>query len=293
MADGTAGVGVTTTGAGGTKRGGLRRVVLARLGRGLCGGLAGHALLLALPVLLLPNVGTADDLLRLALLAGAFMLVDAAGRRAAPMLGRGAPLKVLPGPLVALGAAVFLRPDLAALIAGLVLLTVLRWTVPARLAALTPLPIAAAAMLRLDLALIALGLDPEPPLVLLGGLIALVAALGGTRSRSSGSARHDPPDRFSRRRRWFDAVFGASTLLGIGLYLALVTSAPALTPTGPLAGLNAVLAILAFARHWQAAQRLGPARRHPLHDPWFGALLLAWGLSAGFAFETGTLMRRM
>ena len=270
------------------KRVGRRRVALVRLGRGLCRGLAGHALLLALPVLLLPNVGTAGDLLRLALLASAFLLVDGAGRRAASMLKRGTPLKVLPGPLAALGIAVLLRPDLATPIVGLVLLTILRRTVPARLAALTPLPIAAAAMLRLDLAFVVLGLDPKPPLVLLGGLIAFAVALGEVQPSLSGTARHDPPNRFSRRRRCVDTLFGASTFFGIGLYLALVMGTPAPAPVGPPAGLNAVLAVLAFTRHWRAAQRPEATHRGPLGDPRLAALLLTWAASAAFAFETGT-----
>lgn len=239
-------------------------------------GLRHEQLVLFLPMLLLPAVAAARDLV---LLIGLFALVvaveAASSRSAAPTSG--AALGWAVGMLAV--AAVGLGVGLGAALALALYLSVRTteafvpehlWPVPIGLGAL-------GATLLLDLALVALGLERSSFWLALAAAIGSAAAVARQGCHSPAAApvaRLEAAAGAAARRTWSELVLIGSLCLVLALWAALHAHDPALRQVAGTAPLLA-LPLLAAALVRLGWQGLRPALR-PGTDPLAVLLLAAW-----------------
>jgi hypothetical protein len=243
---------------------------------------AGGRLVLFLPMLILPTVGAASDLLRLAAL---FLVVTSLEAALWPVRGRlAAPLGLALGALAWLAAALVLGrgpgSGAALTLALFVLVRSIECRVPE---ALWPIGLALAALataLLLDLALVGLGLERSSIWLALAAAIgtALAAArhLDGLRAEPR-APRLDAIAPVARRRALLETALIGASILVLALYAALLSHEPALRQFGHGGQFLALpLAAAALVRLvWLA---LGPARL-PAADPLAILLLASWALA--------------
>ncbi|MEZ5905800.1 MAG: hypothetical protein R3C69_12120 [Geminicoccaceae bacterium] len=239
-------------------------------------------LVLVLPILLLPHVGTPDDILRVGCLVAAVLAIDLGlgfrwhpSRRSAGFtpaalgiaIGAGLGLAIGPGaawPLALFAAVAMLEHSARA---------DRDWLVRIALRAL-------AAALLVDLALVALGLERSLDWLALGGGIGLaLAAAAQLQVETAAAATSEPVD--DRRQGLLESALAVGLVVAIGAHAALLAGDPALAPLA-CAGGYLVLPFFAFGLlrfGWLALAR------RPGIDPLGGALLAGWALAASLLLE--------
>ncbi len=232
-------------------------------------------LVLLLPILLLPHVGTPADILRVGCLVAAVLAIDFGldtGWRATPAalgiaIGAGLGLAVGPGavwPLAHFAAVAMLEHAARA---------DRDWLVRIGLRAL-------AAALLVDLALVALDLERNLDWLALGGGIGLAfAAAERLRIEAAAAATREVEN--DRRIGFLETAVAVGLVVAIGAHAALLAGDPALMS---LARAGGYLVLPFFALGLLRFGWLALARRDGL-DPLGGALLVLWALAASFLLE--------
>lgn len=239
-------------------------------------------LVLVLPILLLPHVGTPDDILRIGCLVAAVLAIDhglgtgwhagstSGGFTRAALgiaIGAGLGLAIGPGaawPLALFAAVVMLERSARA---------DRDWLVRIGLRAL-------AAALLVDLALVAVDLERSLDWLALGGGIGLaLAAAARLQVEAAAAATNEAAD--DRRLGILETALAVGLVVAIGAHAALLAGDPALAP---LARAGGYLVLPFFAFGLLRFGWLALARRDGL-DPLGGALLIGWALAASLLLE--------
>jgi hypothetical protein len=242
----------------------------------------GERLVLFLPMLILPTVGAASDLLLLGIL---FLVVASLEAVLCPARDRAAArIGLALGALAWLAASLALGRGLGTGAALALALFVLVRSIESRVPeTLWPIGLALAALataLLLDLALVGLGLERSSIWLALAAAIgaALAAArrLDGLRAEPRASTL-DAVAAIARRRALLETVSIGASILVLALYAALLSHEPALRQFDHRGQFLALpLAAAALARLvWLA---LGPARL-PAADPLAILLMASWALA--------------
>ena len=237
-------------------------------------------LVLFLPMLILPTVGAANDLLLLATLFFVVASIEAAlwpaHGRAAERIGLA--LGALASLAVGLGLGLGAGATLA--LALFVLVRLVESRVPEALWPIRLALTALATVLLLDLALVGLGLERSSIwLALAAGIGAALAAarhLEGLRAEPR-APMLDAFAAIARRRALLELVLVGASILVLALYVALLAHEPALRQIDQSRQFLALpLAAAALVRLvWLA---LGPARL-PAADPLAILLMTSWALA--------------
>ncbi|HRY25751.1 MAG: hypothetical protein H6852_14935 [Geminicoccaceae bacterium] len=233
-------------------------------------------LVLVLPILLLPHVGTPDDILRVGCLVAAVLAIDLGldtGWPATPAalgiaIGAGLGLAVGPGaawPLALFAAVAMLERTARA---------DQDWLARIGLRAL-------AAALLVDLALVVLDLERSLDWLALGAGISLaLAAAERLRVEAAAAATRDAAAD-DRRLGALETALAVGLVVAIGAHAALLAGDPALAP---LARAGGYLVLPFFALGLLRFGWLALARREG-SDPLGGALLAGWALAASLLLE--------
>ncbi len=238
-------------------------------------------LVILLPILLLPHIGTLGDILRIACLLVAVLAIDlglsagldharsARGFTPAALglaIGVGLGLAIGPGPTwpLTLFAAVVMLERTA--------LANHEWLAPIGLRGL-------AAALLVDLTIVALGLERSIDWLALGGGLGI--ALAAADALLSAEAAANDPAPGDRRIGLLETTLAIGLVVAIGAHAALLAGEPTLEPLARAGGYLILplfaLALLRFG--WLAFER----RTWP--DALGGALLIAWALAASLLLE--------